>query len=81
MSKGSYKIIYIQQMLGRWGEIVPILERLLNIIRNSWSMLEEPFLTLRELIAHLYPSGSFSLLVLIQLHRLLAMSLKVIRGL
>lgn len=49
MTEGSYKIIHIQQILGRWGRMVPILERLLNVIVNRWSRLEEPFLKLREL--------------------------------
>lgn len=43
MTEGSYKIIYIQQMLGISGEIVPILEKLLNIIMTVGPFRRNPF--------------------------------------
>lgn len=48
MTEGSSRIINRQQMLGRSGEIAPILEKLLNIIMDCWSKMEKPFLTFRE---------------------------------
>lgn len=52
MTEGSYKIIYMQQMLGRLWETVPTLEKLLSSIMDCWSQLEKSFLTLREFSNH-----------------------------
>lgn len=37
MTEGSFKIIYMQQMLGRLWETVPTLEKLLSSIMDCWS--------------------------------------------